>query len=285
MRSSWGVGTSSAAIFECPKSGLRFRLPPPKDEIEQFYGAEYHNTMTGATEESSRARAYRRENRDRIAMLQGYCPGGRVLDVGCSVGVFASQLAEAGFEAMGSDISAHGCAEARKRLGAENVFEGDIDAVSEKLEGSLDAVTLMDVIEHFEDVVSPLRAIARVLKPNGILFLRTPTLRSPFHAVAELSHKLTAGHYKTGLLKLYHAEHLYFFDEKSIRELLEDTGFDVVTIQSDPLNWDNFRGCELHQGPIANALLATIYFVGRLVGRGHGMKIIARKRTGDHPAS
>lgn len=279
--SSWGVRTSEARIFECPATGLRFRTPAPKGEIEAFYQAEYHDRMAGGPGDAERTAAYRRENEERVRFLQRYCPRGRVLDVGCSTGLFASQLAAAGFEAFGSDISAYACEKAKEQLGEDHVLPGDLAAISAApdgaLQGSFDAVTMMDVIEHFEDVVAPLRAIRALLKPGGVLFLRTPTLRSPFYAIADLSYRLSLGRYTDAVLKIYHAEHFYFFTERAIRALLEDTGYEIVTIEPDPLLWDNFRSAEMQRGPIVNAVLGAVYFAGRLVGRGHGMKVVARR--------
>ena len=256
---------------------MRFRAPAPPDEIERFYEAEYHDRMTGGENDAARTSAHRKENLARIRFLQRFCSSGRVLDVGCSTGLLAGQLAEAGFEAMGSDISEYACQKAAELLGKERVFCGPIEGVADKLEGSLDAITLMDVIEHFDNVVKPLATMRRMLRPGGVLFLRTPTLSSPFYKIADLSYRASLGRYKDAVLKVYHAEHFYFFNERSIRKLLEDTGYEVLAIEADPLCWDNFRSAEMRHGKLVNAALGAIYFAGRLVGRGHGMRVVAQR--------
>lgn len=276
VESSWGVRTDEARIFECPKSGLRFRLPAPREKITAFYQSEYHDRMAGG-EDEARTLAYRKENRERVQFLSRFVRRGRVLDVGCSTGLFASQLKEAGFEAMGCDISEYACQKAKEKLGEDRVFHAAVEALISQFPGTLDAITMMDVIEHFEDVVGPLRAMHAMLRPGGILFLRTPTLSSPFYKVADLSYKLSGSRYKDAILKIYHAEHFYFFTEKAIRALLLDTGYEVLAIEADPLLWENFRSAEMRQGPFTNAALAAVYFAGRAAGRGHGMKVVARR--------
>ena len=164
-----------------------------------------------------------------------------------------------------------------RTLGQGKVFEGSVEALEGRLSGTLAAVTLMDIIEHFEDVVTPLRAILSMLRPGGVLFLRTPTLKSPFYALADTSYRLSAGRYTGAVLKIYHAEHFYFFNEASLGGLLEHLGYEVVAIDPDPLVWSNFRTAELRHGPIVNTALAAAYFAGRAVSRGHGMKVIARR--------
>jgi 2-polyprenyl-3-methyl-5-hydroxy-6-metoxy-1,4-benzoquinol methylase len=275
--SSWGVKTSEARIYECPVSGLRFREPASKEEIAAFYGQTYHESMVGAGDDAARTRAYRKENVERIKHLGRYLSAGRVLDIGCSTGLFASQMKEAGYDAYGTDISDFACDEAEKALGPGKVFRGSLDDLVSKERGSFDAVTMMDVIEHFEDVVTPLRQILQLLKPGGVLFMRTPTLRSPFYKVADLSYRLSLGRYRDAVLKIYHAEHFYFFTEEAMRALVSDTGYELVAIDADPLLWENFRSAEMRQGPLINAVLGAVYFLGRAVGRGHGMKVVARK--------
>ena len=278
VRSSWGVGTKDVTIWECPVSGLRFREPLPAEQLKDYYGAEYHEQMTGAHGAAKRQLAYRKENESRVAHLQKYLCSGRVLDVGCSNGDFAQALNRGGLEAHGLDISNEACERSRSTLGDDHVHCGTLESLAPKLRGQFAAVTMMDVIEHCSDVVGLMRAVRDVLTANGILFLRTPTLSSPFHVVGNLSYRLTLGWYKTAIFKLYHAEHLYFFNELSIKRLLDDCGFDTLELAPDPLCWANFRTAELRQGPVGNLLLSSIYVAGRALGRGHGMKVIARRR-------
>jgi len=277
VESSWGVTTSDAKIYECPRSGLRFREPASKEKIEAFYGQTYHDSMVGSADDAARTRAYRKENAERIRYLQRFRKSGRVLDIGCSTGLFASQLAGAGFDAYGSDISEYACGEAEKALGPGKVLRGSLDDLAAAHRGTFDVVTMMDVIEHFEDVVTPLRRIHDLLVPGGVLFVRTPTLRSPFYKVADLSYRLTLGRYRSAILKIYHAEHFYFFTEQAMQALVKDTAFDLLSIDTDPLLWENFRSAEMRQGPLVNAVLGAVYFLGRAAGRGHGMKVVARK--------
>lgn len=278
MRSSWGISTKEVTIWECPVSGLRFREPLPDDQLQAYYGAEYHEQMTGTQGAVRRRLAYRKENESRVAHLQKYLCRGRVLDVGCSNGDFGQALNRAGLEAFGLDISQEACEQSRSILGDDHVFCGTLESLAPKLPTPFAAVTMLDVIEHCVDIVGVMRSIRDVLEPRGILFLRTPTLSSPFHVVGDLSYRLTLGWYKTAIFKLYHAEHLYFFNELSLKSLLDDCGFDTLEVAPDPLCWANFRTAELRQGPVGNLLLSGIYFVGRVFGRGHGMKVIARRR-------
>jgi 2-polyprenyl-3-methyl-5-hydroxy-6-metoxy-1,4-benzoquinol methylase len=279
VASSWGVRTNDATIWQCPRTGIRFRSAPEQPQtVTEFYADDYHDSMTGRASNDMRRRAYQKENSIRARDLKRHLPGGRVLDVGCSQGHFGAALAEVGFDAYGLDIAPEAHKQASVRLGPDRVFLESLENLAARTQQRFSAVTMMDVIEHCVDVVSFLDAAHRVLEPGGILFLRTPTLSSPFHTLGTLSYRLSLGLYKTALLKLYHAEHLYFFNETGLRQLLDECGFDTLDVMADPLCWDNFRTAELRQGILGNLVLSMTYFAGRALGRGHGMKVMARRR-------
>lgn len=281
--SSWGVTTSDVTIWECPVTRMRFRdTTTHAPDLVQFYVPAYHEHMTGGSKANRRSRAYQRENEIRAAELRRYVHRGRVLDVGCSRGDFAQAIRATELEVHGLDIAPEACALAELNLGVGRVTCGSLEDHASSMAGQFSAVTLMDVIEHSTNVVGMLQAIHLVLEPGGVLFLRTPTLSSPFHGLATLSFRLSLGLYKAALFKLYHAEHLYFFNEASIQRLLDDCGFDTLELMPDPLCWANFRTAELNQGMLGNCVLALTYFIGRVLKRGHGMKVIARRRVGSN---
>ena len=275
VSSPWGIETGELQIFACCRAGVRFRPAPPPSRLEEFYRAPYHVSMEGAVN-PARALGARRENDARIRYLRRFVPRGRVLDVGCSTGLLAAQLEAAGYEVEASDISAYACARTQELLPGRAVHCGAIPEYSGMMTERFDAITLMDVIEHLSDVSADLRSLRNMLRPGGHLFLRTPTLRSPFYRAAEWVFNLSGRRCYRPLLRVYHAEHLVFFDEHSIAEVLAEAGFVVEDIAPDPLLWDNFCAAEMQGSALENAALASIYIAGRLVGRGHGMRVMAR---------
>jgi SAM-dependent methyltransferase len=97
--------------------------------------------------------------------------GLRALDVGCSAGFIADELALAGARTTGVDIDEPGLARARERFGQRVEFH---HARGEELpfeDGALDVVVLNHIYEHVVDPVAVVAEIHRVLAPTGLLYL------------------------------------------------------------------------------------------------------------------
>ncbi len=95
-----------------------------------------------------------------------------VLDVGCSQGFIADELAGAGATATyGVDIDVPGLAVAHSRFGDRVRF---VCAAGEALpleDGSVDVAVFNHIYEHVVDPEAVIADIKRVLKPTGVLYL------------------------------------------------------------------------------------------------------------------
>ena len=102
---------------------------------------------------------------------------GRVLEAGCGTGHFAKGLKERyGFPVFAIDLGWEGLRHG-KVLGVEQLAQADISALPFP-DGAFDMAVSLDVIVHFprgqED--APVRELARVLAPGGILAIRVSAL-------------------------------------------------------------------------------------------------------------
>lgn len=96
----------------------------------------------------------------------------KLLDIGCSTGLFLDEARRAGFEAYGAELSPEAAAFARTHFGLE-VHPGDWHDAG-YADGSFDVVTLFDTVEHLSDPLGELAAIRRLLKPGGLLLQSAP---------------------------------------------------------------------------------------------------------------
>jgi SAM-dependent methyltransferase len=123
--------------------------------------------------------------------LEAVAPGERVLEYGCGVGSAAFELAAAGAEVTGIDISPVAIAKARaeaERRGLEGVHFVEMDAEAlEIAEASVDVVCGSGILHHL-DLDRAASEIWRVLRPGGRAVFKEPLGSNP---VINLYRRLT----------------------------------------------------------------------------------------------
>jgi len=108
------------------------------------------------------------------AVMQPLLPSGlevRLLDVGCGAGNMIDHLSEYG-RLKGLEIDPRPTKMAHDRGYDVDLF--DVTKPMPFAEGTFDAVTALDVIEHNEDDMAILRDSYRVLKPGGHIIITVP---------------------------------------------------------------------------------------------------------------
>lgn len=177
--------------------------------------------------------------------------GRRVLDVGAAGGSFLAVARERGYEPLGCEPSTWMCAFARERYGLE-LHPGTIfDMPVEK--GSIDLLTLWDVIEHTPDPRAVLARAFELLTPDGVLVMSWPDNAS---GAARL-----LGSKWPFLLTV----HLYYFTPATMTGLLRRTGFRALDYrkhwQTLEVGYVGMRAAP-YLGPLAGLVRAPIRRLG-----------------------
>jgi SAM-dependent methyltransferase len=169
---------------------------------------------------------------------------GRVLDVGSGYGFFLAALGQAGYEAVGLELSAHAVATARERTKAE-IVTGSAEAPFPFPEASFAAITLLDVIEHLDRYADTLASCRRTLAPGGLLFVIT--LNSGSLARPLLGKKWS-----------FHLDptHVHMFSASRLHGAFAEAGLTPVTLTTI----SNF--CSAGEG---NPALKPLRAIGRVV--------------------
>ena len=214
----WGkVGEYS--ILVCKECGLGITVPfPTENELTEANRETYQVEQRIQTYLSRRSYFEKRYRRN-ITNIKRFKHEGKLLDVGCNIGLFLNVAREEGFSVMGVELN-KGCAQ----YGINNF---KLDIRSDYLENisfadaSIDVVTLFDVLEHVPNIHDFLSEVRRILKKDGLLVIQSPNIQS-------LMAKLTRSNWNW----LTPPDHLYHFTPTTLGLLLKQHGFDIRLLKT-----------------------------------------------------
>lgn len=158
-------------------------------------------------------------------------PDARVLDIGCGCGANARELRALAPRAhlVGVEPSPRAAELARK--GCDEVHEGDVLGwLRAGGVAPFDGVVLSDVLEHIADPVALLRELAHA----EALRDATWVISVPNYAVWYNRIRTLLGRFHYQWSGLYDRTHLRFFTRRSIRQMLEYCGFEMVEDRATP---------------------------------------------------
>lgn len=263
-------------LVRCAACGLAFIADPPDPEaLAAMYqaGNDYHTSLHDpASQDFARMAQIAREH---MAFVRRYASGGKVLDVGCSTGLFLHEAQKAGFEVSGIEFSEASAQFARDQFGL-TITNGDIHAAAVEPE-SLDVLTMFDVIEHVRDPAGDIVAAHRLIKPGGLFILSTPNIDGLFPRASQpLAGPL--GYWP-------HPEppwHLYQFSIRTLSAMLEARGFECLGKQDTAidLRYTFGKPAELARSykRLAYALaFAPLAWLGPKIGMGDWFYLAARR--------
>ena len=153
--------------------------------------------------------------------------GGNLLDIGCGTGLFVEKYIKNGGCATGLDISGNMIARARHRCETCDFVVGTGETLP-FLPDSFNAVSSVLVFSYVKNPGAMLSGVYRVLQPGGSVALCTlgkKLITRGIPALYQISERINIRHV---VMKDF-GEHYY--DEKEMRQLFEDAGFEDITIK------------------------------------------------------
>jgi len=168
--------------------------------------------------------------------------GGRVLDVGCGVGLAIEVLTKRGFVAMGIELSSKMAEFAKRRNPEAEIIIGDF--LTEDFAEPFDGIIALALVHLFpkDEAMQILRKMHDLLAPGGTLYIGTTE-----------SVESTEG---WEVKEDYSGKHRRFrkhWTEEEFRRALEEAGFEVLELHriTDPFGkkWMDF----VAQKPVGNS--------------------------------
>lgn len=219
-------------IVRCAVCSMLYMDPVPAE----FASGEYYDReaagyyLSPAKLESDYAPVrFERE----LRLFRRYCPGGSVLDVGCSSGAFLYQLNQrftGSYQIAGTDVSGAPLDYAESRgipVIRGSFLEHDFGA------RQFDAITLWAVLEHLAEPKQFIEKAASILKSGGLCFVLVPNMKS-------LAVRLLGSRYR-----YIYPQHLNYFSAATLTRLCHDRFFILETrfTHFNPIViWQDWRG-------------------------------------------
>lgn len=171
--------------------------------------------------------------------IQAARPNGRILDVGCGQGYLATELVEKGCRVTGMDRHIPENSAAQDRL---EFIRWDLDRSEFPVNVSAyDQIFLLDIIEHLKrpaDFMDQLRFAAACKRPEVVL-----TTANVGFLVTRLM--LLFGHFNYGKKGILDSTHTRLFTFRSLKELLEQSGYKILELRGIPAPFPKAIGYNL----------------------------------------
>lgn len=213
-------------------------------------------------------------------ILDAIATGSRVLDLGCSQGLLAHELAKKGCHVVGVDQ----LPPERVKLPYERYVQANLDdpALALPFGREFDVVILADVIEHLVHREAVMELVRRHLVEEGRLIISTANIAIWFYRIS-----LLLGRFEYSPRGILDETHVRLFTHSTFERLVRMAGFEIIGRRTTPLPFEIVF--QTHAAnPFIRFLDTTYHFLTRLWPALFAYQFIleariARLETGEAP--
>lgn len=252
-------------VMSCKQCKFLWLSPlPSKQFLEAFYSDSYFENMDRNYSYELQANQQLPYFRNNALKFKSYGLSGDVLDIGAASGEFLECLKEVGLGGVGLELSEYACEKAR--LKELEIYQGDLSHVAVK-DKSYSGIHISHVLEHVQDPIDFMAEVYEKMDPGGILFVEVPY---QFYSVTDL---ILGVFKKNPPFSHFSIHHLSFFSPTTLRWLLENQGFQILTLSTFREDKRSYKGRGLRNLMVQSLL----YLADITLRKGDVISIWARK--------
>jgi 2-polyprenyl-3-methyl-5-hydroxy-6-metoxy-1,4-benzoquinol methylase len=193
---------------KCLRCEFVYSLPRPTvEELSKLYSEMGYDYFT-TPEMLAFFFAPHRFGRELAIVSQYLSKQSRLLEIGCCVGAFVKASIDAGYDAIGMDVSVP-AVEYGRRLGLPLEISNVLECQGE---GCFDAVCMWATLEHVPDPIGFLRKAYKLVRTDGWVFVSVPNFDSMSHRLLGANDSMVS------------AEHLNYFTPSVLSRALAQVG-------------------------------------------------------------
>ena len=197
--------------------------PQYTDEYLANYYSTYIRDESGIEEQLIIAQTYCLSLVERLKPQKG-----DLLELGSGNGYLLTVARDRGWRPTGHEIDCNNAKKVSERIGMD-LLCGEFTSL--KIEKTFDAVMMLHVLEHLKNPVDYIEKIHSLINRGGVLFIALPNIQSR-SALFKLGME-KAGIKKKKVAAYYDTDHhLWYYTPFTIRNFLEDHGFEIVKTYS-----------------------------------------------------
>jgi 2-polyprenyl-3-methyl-5-hydroxy-6-metoxy-1,4-benzoquinol methylase len=229
-------GINEIGLYYCPHCHIVYASPRFTEESllkiyesEAFADLSFYERWSYEKWKESKDRSYIVSHR-KVMLVKEFLPeGSRILDVGCSTGLFVLEASRQGFLCEGIDPSFR-LTEIGRKTFKISLHSGNIDEFEPRYR--FRGIMLWDVLEHVPNPIHIVKKCYNLLEPEGFLFLQVPNYKG-------ISDSCKMYMCRLGLRRSFNFGfpwHIYAFDKRSLSYLMKVSKFSPVRFES----WSHF---------------------------------------------
>lgn len=238
-------------LYKCSNCDLVNTIVPKRHDLKKENQKYYNETYI--SNYLSRTTILGKRFLERVSEIERRKQGGRILDVGCGVGLFLEILLKKSkykWQVCGIDINRKLVELAKRRVRGKiycnklntKVFKKDF----------FDCITCFDVLEHDINLKQNICIINKVLKKDGLFVIQSPNYRSVMAG-------LTGKEWDWWSVP----DHLLHFTPEFLTKVLKENGFGIQKVRT----WEPRHDFVLNVKSVIKIQATPFYFINRLISK------------------